>query len=86
MQRMLMPSMGEWVKEGRVLCLFQHEGDLVKKDEPLLEVETDKINVLVEATASGVLRQLLVREGEIVSVGTPLACINELDKPLSDPI
>lgn len=84
MHTMLMPNLGDFIHEGKVLRWLKHEGGYVKEGEPLVEMETDKINTQVPATASGVLRQILVAEGELVLVGASLAYIGDLNEPLPD--
>lgn len=84
MHTLLMPNLGDWVDEGKVLRWLKREGEQIKEGEPLLEMETDKINVEVPATASGILRKILASEGELVPVGACLACIGEPDEPLPD--
>jgi 2-oxoisovalerate dehydrogenase E2 component (dihydrolipoyl transacylase) len=73
--QILMPQLGESVSEGTVDRWLKKVGDRVKKYEPLLEVVTDKVNAEVPSTASGVLRAILVPEGQTVAVGTPIAVI-----------
>jgi len=62
-------------EEGRVMTWLAAEGDVVEKGEPLLEVETDKVTMEVEAPESGVLRGVLVKEGEVVPVTAVIAHI-----------
>lgn len=71
----VMPQMGQSVAEGTVIQWLKREGELVEKDEPLLTINTDKIDVEIPAPGAGVLSRILVREGETVPVGTPLAHI-----------
>lgn len=70
------PALGESVTEATVGKWFKQTGDTVKADEPLVELETDKVTVEVPAPASGVLGEILVREGTTVSVGGLLAALN----------
>ncbi|HEX3761345.1 MAG TPA: dihydrolipoamide acetyltransferase family protein [Kofleriaceae bacterium] len=70
-----MPQLGETVREGTVSAWRKQVGDPVNHDEPLLEIETDKVTVEVPATAAGVLVEILVPVGERVEVGTRLAVI-----------
>lgn len=71
----VMPQLGETVKEGTVSAWHKKVGERVEKDEPLFEVETEKVDTEVPAPAAGVLAEILVRAGETVSVGTRLAVI-----------
>ena len=72
-----MPNVGEGVTEGEVTRWLKAEGDLVARDEPVVEVETDKAVVEIPSPFEGTLARILVREGEIVPVGTPLGEIEE---------
>jgi pyruvate/2-oxoglutarate dehydrogenase complex dihydrolipoamide acyltransferase (E2) component len=71
----VMPQLGETVTEGTVVTWHKKTGDAVKADELLFDVETDKVAMEVPAPATGVLREVLVAEGETVAVGTRLAVI-----------
>jgi pyruvate dehydrogenase E2 component (dihydrolipoamide acetyltransferase) len=71
--QVVMPALGQAHDSGRLLRWLKREGDLVTRGEPLLEVETEKAVVEVEAPESGVLSGVRVREGEEVPVGTVLA-------------
>ncbi len=71
----VMPKMGESIVEGTVLTWFKKPGDYVEQDEPLLEIGTDKVDSEIPSPVSGVLKEILVPEGETVAVGTPLAII-----------
>ena len=68
-----MPALGQARDAGRLVRWLKREGDLVTRGEPLLEVETEKTVVEVEAPGSGVLSGVRVREGEEVPAGTVLA-------------
>lgn len=72
---LIMPKLGLTMEEGRLVRWLVAAGDQVEKGQPVLEVETDKVVVEVEATASGVMGPLLVDEGEVVPVTTLLAHI-----------
>jgi pyruvate dehydrogenase E2 component (dihydrolipoamide acetyltransferase) len=71
----VMPQLGETVREGTISAWRKQVGDTVGPDEPLFEVETDKVTVDVPAPAAGVLVEILVPVGERVEVGTRLAVI-----------
>lgn len=71
------PSLGESVTEATVGKWFKAAGDAVKVDEPLCELETDKVTVEVPAPASGVLAEIKVAEGATVAVGSVLGSIRE---------
>ena len=70
-----MPQLGESVTEGTVDKWLKHEGDFVKRDEPLVEVVTDKVNAEIPSPYEGTLVKIAVTEGETVLVGAMLAQI-----------
>ena len=72
-----MPQLGESVHEGTIGKWLKRPGDSVAKYEPLVEVITDKVNVEMPSPFAGVLREILVKEGETVVVGTAIAVIEE---------
>ncbi|MBX3489551.1 2-oxoglutarate dehydrogenase complex dihydrolipoyllysine-residue succinyltransferase [Parvibaculum sp.] len=71
------PTLGESVTEATVAQWFKKPGDQVTADEPLVELETDKVTVEVPAPASGVLGEIMVKDGETVEVGALLGEIGE---------
>ncbi|TMF35903.1 MAG: 2-oxo acid dehydrogenase subunit E2 [Chloroflexi bacterium] len=70
-----MPQLGESVTEGTVDKWLKHEGDFVKRDEPLVEVVTDKVNAEIPSPFEGKLVKIAVSEGETVRVGAVIAQI-----------
>jgi pyruvate/2-oxoglutarate dehydrogenase complex dihydrolipoamide acyltransferase (E2) component len=72
----IMPQLGETVQEGIVALWYKKVGDMVKADEPLFDVETDKVTTEIPAPAAGVLTEILVETGVPVPVGTRLAVID----------
>ncbi|HEY8642706.1 MAG TPA: biotin/lipoyl-containing protein, partial [Candidatus Dormibacteraeota bacterium] len=68
-----MPQLGESVTEGTVDRWLKKEGDLVKRDEPLVEIVTDKVNAEVPSPFEGRLVRIQVAEGATVPIGTSLA-------------
>ncbi|HEX9362794.1 MAG TPA: dihydrolipoamide acetyltransferase family protein [Candidatus Dormibacteraeota bacterium] len=70
-----MPQLGESVTEGTVDKWLKHEGDFVKRDEPLVEVVTDKVNAEIPSPFEGKLVKIAVAEGETVRVGSVIAQI-----------
>ncbi len=72
---MVMPSMGEGVMEATILTWLKKEGDTIEQDESVLEVATDKVDTEVPAVHDGVIEEILVKEGDVVEVGKPLARI-----------
>ncbi|MEP3275529.1 MAG: biotin/lipoyl-containing protein, partial [Stappiaceae bacterium] len=71
------PTLGESVTEATIAQWYKKKGDTVNADEPLVELETDKVTVEVPAPASGTLDEVVVKEGETVEVGTLLGNIAE---------
>lgn len=71
------PTLGESVSEATVGKWFKKPGDAVKADEPLVELETDKVTVEVPAPASGTLGEIKVQPGTTVAVGSVLGALNE---------
>lgn len=70
-----MPRMGANMEEGTILRWLKQVGDSIDKDEPLLEIETDKVTVEVPAPAAGTLIQVTAQEGASVAVGTVIGSI-----------
>src|SRR5256885_16705568 len=70
-----MPQLGESVTEGTVDKWLKHEGDFVKRDEPIVEVVTDKVNAEIPSPFEGKLVKIAVAEGETVRVGAVIAQI-----------
>ncbi len=73
------PTLGESVAEATVGHWFKQAGDSVTADEPLVELETDKVTVEVPAPASGVLAEIAVKAGDTVAVGAVLGAIRDAD-------
>jgi len=75
MAEIIMPKMGDAMTEGKVLRWYKKVGDAVKKGEAVAEIETDKVNLDLEAEADGTLGELEAAEGEMVPVGGVLATL-----------
>ncbi len=73
-----MPQLGETVTEGTVAQWLKKVGDSVEKYEAFVEVSTDKVNAEVPAPVTGVIKEVLVKEGETVPTGAPIAVIEEV--------
>ncbi|HZS64565.1 MAG TPA: 2-oxoglutarate dehydrogenase complex dihydrolipoyllysine-residue succinyltransferase [Xanthobacteraceae bacterium] len=71
------PTLGESVTEATIGKWFKHPGDPVAVDEPLVELETEKVTIEVPSPASGVLSEIAVKDGETVAVGALLGQIKE---------
>ena len=82
MKNVEMPKMGDTMEEGKILHWLKSVGDTVKKGDMLAEVETDKVNIEIEAFSSGVLRKILISEGESAPIGAAIALIGAPDEPL----
>ena len=73
----VMPQLGESVVEGTVVRWIAKPGQRVERDEPLLEIATDKANTEIPSPTAGVLAEQLVKEGAVVAVGAALATLDE---------
>ena len=71
------PALGESVSEATVGQWFKKEGDAVAQDEPLVELETDKVTIEVPAPMAGTLESITVKDGETVEVGALLGMLAE---------
>lgn len=80
----VMPQMGYDMDEGTLLRWLKQEGDSVERGEAIAEIETDKVNIEIEAFEGGVLRKMLITEGQTVPVGDPIAIIGTADEPIED--
>src|SRR3954471_16032555 len=85
-----LPSLGENIESGDVLTIFVHEGDTVKANQDLIEVETDKATFPVPAPQAGKITKVLVSEGETINIGAaimefePVAAEAKAAKPASE--
>jgi 2-oxoglutarate dehydrogenase E2 component (dihydrolipoamide succinyltransferase) len=79
------PSLGESITEATVGKWFKQRGDAVKADEPLVELETDKVTLEVNAPGSGVLSEISVQTGETVSIGALLGALSASSTAASAP-
>jgi 2-oxoglutarate dehydrogenase E2 component (dihydrolipoamide succinyltransferase) len=77
MAEIRVPALGESVTEATIGKWFKKAGDVVAVDEPLVELETDKVTIEVPAPAAGVLADVSVKDGDTVAVGTLLGSIKE---------
>jgi len=83
--RVVMPQLGESVHEGTISRWLVKPGDKVVEFEPMLEVDTDKVNAEVPAPVSGVLREILAKEGETVQAGAEIAVVEIGDGAVAVP-
>src|SRR3569832_782284 len=77
-----MPQMGESIAEGTLSRWLKAVGDEVKRDEPIFEISTDKVDAEIPAPAAGILAEILVQQGQPVAVQTVVARL-ETDKAAS---
>ena len=84
--KIIVPTLGESVTEATVSKWLKSQGEKVSADEPIVELETDKVNVEVPAPSNGFLELISVKEGETVNVGALLGMINGAKKDVSKPV
>jgi len=77
-ERILVPLLGESVTEATVAKWLKNEGDKVNIDDPVVELETDKVNVEVPSPSSGIIEKISVKEGQTVNVGFLLGTVTQL--------
>src|SRR5262245_47095386 len=73
----VMPQMGESIFEGTITKWLKKEGESVKRDEPLFEISTDKIDTEIQSSVAGTLQKILMPEGSKVPIHTVVAIIDE---------
>lgn len=86
---LLMPKMGESIMEATILTWLKNVGDEIGLDESILEIATDKVDTEVPSPASGVIAEILFKEGDTVEVGKAIAIIStegEVAEPVSAPV
>lgn len=81
----VMPKMGESISEGTILRWLKKEGDAVEKDEPILEISTDKVDTEVPSPVAGTLLKILAQEKQTVNVGEPIASIGASGEAVASP-
>ena len=77
-EKIVVPTLGESVTEATVAKWLKNKGDKVISDEPLVELETDKVNVEVPSPSNGVVENISAKEGETVNVGALLGSISQI--------
>jgi len=80
MRELRMPQLGQTMTEGTILKWLKQEGETVRRGEPLVEVETDKVAMVVESPEEGRLLKILRAENETVPVGEAIAWIGESEQ------
>jgi pyruvate dehydrogenase E2 component (dihydrolipoamide acetyltransferase) len=82
--QVVMPKLSPTMEEGQVARWLKKEGDKVSMGEPLAEIDTDKATMEMQALSAGVLRKVLIHEGESAPLGQPIAIIGEPDEDISE--
>src|SRR5919107_3333601 len=85
MTSITMPQLGESVAEGTIGKWLKSPGERVERDEPIVEVITDKVNAEIPSRVAGVLERIVVPEGQTVSVGAEIAVIGDGSAATSQP-
>ena len=75
-ENILVPVLGESITEATVSKWLKNEGDAVEADEPIVELETDKVNLEVPSPVSGVLTKINSKDGTVVEVGSLLGSVS----------
>ncbi|HET9527868.1 MAG TPA: biotin/lipoyl-containing protein, partial [Pyrinomonadaceae bacterium] len=81
--KVIMPKLSPTMEEGQIARWLKKEGDKVSMGEPLAEIDTDKATMEMQALANGVLRKILVNEGESAPLGQLIAVIGEPDEDIA---
>lgn len=81
--RVLMPKGSDTMTEGKVLKWLKRQGETVSSGDAIVEIETDKVDMEVETTGEGVLRQIIVKEGQSVPVGQLLGIVGTANEDIS---
>jgi pyruvate dehydrogenase E2 component (dihydrolipoamide acetyltransferase) len=84
MTDMKLPELGENIEGGDVLRVMVKPGDAIKKDQPVLELETDKATIEVPSSAAGVVKEVRIKPGEKVKVGQTIFVVDEASSPSKD--
>ena len=83
--KIIVPTLGESITEATVSKWLKNQGDPVSSDEPIVELETDKVNVEVPSPSSGTLEKIIIKEGDTVKVGALLGSVSVSKKISSSP-
>src|SRR5690349_23714622 len=73
---LVMPKLGESIMEATILKWHKKTGDIIKEDETVLDIATDKVDSEVPSTAEGTIAEILFNENDVVPIGTVIARIN----------
>lgn len=82
--QVVMPKLSPTMEEGQLARWLKKEGDKVSMGEPLAEIDTDKATMEMQALSNGVLRKILINEGESAPLGQPIAIIGEAEEDISE--
>ena len=86
MPEVIMPKMGDAMTEGKVVRWYKKQGEAVKKGEPVLEIETDKVNLDLEAEQDGTIAEVAAQEGQMVPVHCRLDRAHLFDRVTGVPV
>src|SRR6478672_6947111 len=81
--KVIMPKLSPTMEEGQIARWLKKEGDKVSMGEPLAEIDTDKATMEMQALSNGVLRKILINEGESAPLGQLIAVIGEPNEDIS---
>src|SRR5258705_1254654 len=81
--QVIMPKLSPTMEEGQLSRWLKKEGDKVSMGEPLAEIDTDKATMEMQALANGVLRKILIGEGESAPLGQAIAIIGDADEDIA---
>ena len=76
-EKIVVPALGESITEATVAKWLKNAGDAVEADEPIVELETDKVNLEVPSPVTGVLAEINSKDGSVVEVGALLGSVSE---------
>ncbi|NVM54235.1 MAG: 2-oxo acid dehydrogenase subunit E2 [Candidatus Helarchaeota archaeon] len=82
--RFVMPKLGMTMEEGTIIKWLKQEGDKIKRGEEIVEIETDKVTMKLEAPASGILYKIIATEKQVIPVGRIIALITDPGEEVSD--
>jgi pyruvate dehydrogenase E2 component (dihydrolipoyllysine-residue acetyltransferase) len=82
--QVVMPKLSPTMEEGQLARWLKKEGDKVAMGEPLAEIDTDKATMEMQALSNGVLRKILINEGQSAPLGQPIAIIGDADEDISE--
>src|SRR2546423_4177457 len=81
--KVIMPKLSPTMEEGQISRWLKKEGDKVSMGEPLAEIDTDKATMEMQALATGVLRKILINEGQLAPLGQTIAVIGEPNEDIA---